>query len=108
MAGAPKGNKNAVGNKGGGPPTFQDRELAARVRSLALTQIEFALTGKLFADDTEFQKALLLKLASTVLPRINELTGEGGGPLTVQLIQYASANNPAPQVPAPGISVTPP
>lgn len=101
MAGAPKGNKNAVGNKGGGSPTFQDKELAARVRRLALAQIENVLSRP--DEDTEFYKAILLKLASTVLPRINELTGEGGGPLTVQLTQYAPASNPTPQVPASGL-----
>jgi hypothetical protein len=51
MAGT-KGNKNAVGNTGG--KSLQDRELAARVRSLALREIESALKNK--ADDVELYK----------------------------------------------------
>lgn len=65
---------------GKGGKSFQDRELAARVRSLALSQIEEVLQG----DDKEFKKAVLLKLASSILPRLNEHTGEDGEPLTIQ------------------------
>jgi hypothetical protein len=106
MAGAPKGNKNAKGNKGGYGVSVNDRELAASVRSLSLTKIKGVLDGKLFADDVEFQKALLLKLASAVLPRINEVTGENGGPLTVQVVNYGD-HSPAP-VPAAGIPASNP
>jgi hypothetical protein len=69
---APKNNKNAVGNSGG--KSLNDRKLAADVRSLALGQIKEVLEG----DDAEYKKALLLKLAPSLLPRLNEHTGGDG------------------------------
>ena len=62
---------------GQGGKTMQDRELAARVRTLTLEECEKALRkrkGKLY-------EAVLLKLAGSVLPRLNEHTGEGGEPI---------------------------
>lgn len=64
---------------GQGGKSFQDRELAARVRTLTLQECEKALLkkkGKLY-------EAVLLKLAASVLPRLNEHTGADGAPLTV-------------------------
>jgi hypothetical protein len=81
---APKGNQNAKGNVGG--KTKNDRELAARVRSLALTQIEAALKDD---TDIEFKKELLLKLATGILPRLTEVTGKDGGPVQVQGVEIA-------------------
>lgn len=69
---AAKGNKNAVGNSGG--KSLNDRQLAASVRSLALKEIKTVLEGK----DAEYKKAVILKLAPTLLPRLNEHTGEDG------------------------------
>jgi hypothetical protein len=83
MAGSPKGNKNAKGNRGGGATTFQDRELAARVRSLALSEIESVLTEK---KDKELYKAVLIKLAGSVLPRLNEVSGPDGGELKMGVL----------------------
>lgn len=70
---APKNNKNAVGNTGG--KSLNDRQLAASVRSLALGEIQTILmqTGL-----TEMKKAIILKLAPSLLPRLNEHTGEDG------------------------------
>lgn len=64
---------------GQGGKSFQDRELAARVRTLALSEIERVLSkkkGKLY-------EAVLIKLAGSVLPRLNEHTGEDGGPIQI-------------------------
>lgn len=83
MAGTP-GNKNAVGNSGG--KSLQDRELASRVRSMNLRQIEAVLQGKLFEKDIAFHKALLLKLAGSVLPRLNEHSGENGDAIEHRII----------------------
>lgn len=58
--------------------TFNDRELAARVRTLTLKEIEKTLKGQ----DSEFKKAVILKLSTNILPRLNEHSGEGGGPMT--------------------------
>lgn len=71
----------ATSRTGQGGKSFQDREQAARVRTLALAKIEKILKGK----KTRFQEAVILKLAGTVLPRLNEVTGEDGGPIKVDI-----------------------
>lgn len=79
---APIGSQNALGNSGG--KSLQDRKLAAQVRSLALDRIKDLLempTVKMKADDYELYKAVLIKLSGTVLPRLNEVTGEDGEPI---------------------------
>ena len=60
---------------GQGGKTMQDRELAARVRKLSLEGIEKVLKNpkhKLYGP-------ILVKLAGTVLPRLNEHSGPDGG-----------------------------
>jgi hypothetical protein len=74
---APQGNKNALGGSGG--KSLQDRKQAAEVRRLALAEIEKVLLG----DDCDYKKQLVLKLAGTVLPRLNEHTGEDGGSIQI-------------------------
>jgi len=64
---------------GKGGKSFQDRELAAKVRTLTLQEIQKALKGK----DKDFKKQLLLRLASSILPRLNEHSGADGQPLTL-------------------------
>ncbi len=62
-------------------PSYTDRVLATRVRTLALEEVEKALLkkkGKLY-------EAVLIKLAGTVLPRLNELSGVDGKDLIVQI-----------------------
>ncbi len=79
---APVGNQNGIGNSGG--KSLQDRKLAAQVRSLALGKIIDLLempTVKMSADDYDLYKAVLIKLAGTVLPKLNEVTGEDGEPI---------------------------
>lgn len=73
---------------GQGGKSMQDRELAARVRTLTLQECEKALLkkkGKLY-------EAVLLKLAGSVLPRLNEHTG-GNGENLPQPIFNVYANN---------------
>ena len=67
---------------GKGGKSFQDRELAARVRSLGLQEIEKALKRK---DSDKFKQAVILKLAGNVLPRLNEHTGADGKELPVPI-----------------------
>ena len=71
-----------------------DRKLGAEVRRLTLKEIQAVLLG----DDKEYKKALILKLASTVLPRINEHTGETGDdgepkPILVKFIDGSEQDN---------------
>ncbi len=82
---APIGSKNALGNKGGhGNPTVQDRELSKKVRRLTLKTIARILQRpvvKMNTDEYELYKAILIKLAGTVLPRLNEISGPDGKPI---------------------------
>ena len=71
---------------GKGGKSLQDRELAASVRNLALSKIKSLLEMpevKMKQDDYELYKAVLIKLAGTVLPRLNEHTGEDGEPIQI-------------------------
>lgn len=88
MAGYPglnKGKKNALGNRGGhGAPTVQDRKLSQEVRRLTLRELKRILSKP--KNDYDLYKAILIKLAGAVLPRLNEISGENGGPIQVQQI----------------------
>ena len=64
---------------GQGGKSMQDRELAARVRTLALQEIEKALKGK----NKRFKEAVILKLAGSILPRLNEHSGPDGKPIPI-------------------------
>ena len=57
---------------GQGGKSHQDREVAARVRSLALGEIEKILLGKgIYKEDTEFRKQVILRMSTSLLPRLN-------------------------------------
>jgi len=81
---APKGNKNALGNTGG--KSLNDRQLAAEVRSLALGEIKKILEqGGL----TQMKKEILLKIAPSLLPRLNEVSGNDGEPIAVSWLSQS-------------------
>jgi hypothetical protein len=63
--------------------SFNDRELAGEVRTLTLNEIKKALTGV----DEDFKKQVILKLAGSILPRLNELTGENGGAIKIEGVE---------------------
>lgn len=78
-----------------GAPLKGDRELAAEVRRLSLNKIKAILERPMVEmnqSDKELHDAILLKLASTVLPRINEVTGENGAPLQLSFDQSFNPN----------------
>lgn len=58
---------------------YSDRQLAGEVRDLALNEIKRALLG----DDVEFKKAVVLRLAGSLLPRLNEVSGPDGAPIPI-------------------------
>lgn len=82
--------------------TLNDKRLAAEVRTLTLRQIKKVLEG----DDNDFKKQLILKLAPTTLPRINEHTGEDGAPISVNIVKYG--DNPTISVRSENLSDTTP
>lgn len=73
-----------------------DRKLGAEVRKMALKRIRLILLDTY--DDKEFQKAVLLKLAPTLLPRLNEHDGGADKdgkpqPILFNLIKDVSSDN---------------
>jgi hypothetical protein len=67
-------------------PKYTDRIRAQELRSASLKIMIEAVRGEgVFGEDFEFRKQLLLRLASNVLPRLNENTGEDGGPMIIQV-----------------------
>ena len=73
---------------GQGGKSFQDRELAAKVRTKALNDIYAVLDGdESVAKWGDYKKQIVLKLAGTVLPRLNEHTGADGGPIPIQGVE---------------------
>lgn len=67
---------------GRGGKLMQDRELAAKVRTKALQDIYLVLSDdKETAMWSDLKKQLLVKMSSSILPKLNEVTGEGGAPL---------------------------
>lgn len=70
---------------GQGGKSLQDRVLAADVRKLGLEEMKRVLQGK----DEEYKKQLILRLAGTLLPRLNEHTGEDGGAIQISGVEIA-------------------
>ena len=72
---------------GKGGKSFQDRLLAAEVRSLTLEKIKTLFTMPrvdMNAHDAELHDQVLVKLAGSVLPRLNEVTGVDGEELVIR------------------------
>lgn len=70
-----------------GGKSLNDRKLAANVRTLALKEIE-----KILKSDNEVAKReMVMKLAPTLLPRLNEHTGEDGRELPTPIYAGQSA-----------------
>ena len=69
-----------VGNSKG--CSFNDRKLAGEVRSLGLKELKKIL-GPTYKDK-EYQKAILLRIAPSLLPRLNEHSGPEGEQLFPQ------------------------
>lgn len=61
--------------------TASDRELGAEVRRMSLKKVRKILSDDY--EDKDYQKAVLLKLVPTLLPRLNEHSGEGGEAISI-------------------------
>lgn len=60
-----------------------DRELGAEVRRMSLKKVRKILSDDF--EDKEYQKAVLIKLVPTLLPRLNEHSGENGEAIKVTI-----------------------
>ena len=74
--------RKLFGNGQGGK-SMQDRELAAKVRDLTLNECYRQLQKK----KGRLYEALLIRLAGTALPRLNEHMGKDGKELPVPIFQ---------------------
>ena len=81
-------------NRGG--KSLNDRKLAARVRTLALNEIAQILAQpkvQMRPEEYDLYKAVLIKLAGTVLPRLHEHTGEDGEKLHITISREIAEKN---------------
>ena len=70
-------------NKKGGK-CFYDRERAGELRTLLLEDcIKVVTNDPEVAEWDEFKKALILKMSTNLLPRLQEVSGTDGQPLQV-------------------------
>lgn len=70
-----------------------DRVLAGEVRRLALNKIKVILERpavEMSERDKELHDAILLSLSKSVLPRLQEVTGEDGEAVKITLVNYAN------------------
>ena len=77
-----KGNSKGV--------EFEVRQLAGQVRELGLGKLKEVLSASY--EDKEYQKQMLLKIGPALLPRLNEHTGEGGGPIQISEVKIKFVN----------------
>lgn len=84
-----------IGNKGG--QSLNDRRLAAEVRTLSLKKLRNILLSldepSTTKEDKDYAKRILEKLTPSLLPRLNEHTGEDGKELPTPILAYAVSNN---------------
>ncbi len=69
-----------MNHKGSGGKSFQDRTLSAKVRTLALDKIRIILerpTVEMSERDKELHDAILVRMSSTLLPRLNAGRDDG-------------------------------
>ena len=78
-----------VNGGGQGGKTWEDKKLAGEVRQFCLREIKRALEGKY---DEEFKKAVILRLAGSILPRLNEHSGPEGKPIPLLNVLFESNN----------------
>ena len=78
-----KGNSKGV--------QFNDRLLAGQVRSIGLGHLKRILSPKF--KDKDYQKEMLLKIAPSLLPRLNEHTGAGGEDLFKSIVYLPTKDN---------------
>lgn len=74
--------------------SFNDRELAAKVRTLALEKVFNILKD----EDHYLFEAVVTRLVPNLLPRLNVLSGdEDGGPLHVEISEVIAKKNASKQ-----------
>lgn len=73
---------------GQGGKTLNDRKLAASVRTKALQDLLLVLNDDVdVAEWSDYKKTILAKLSPSLLPRLNEHTGEDGDAIKIQGVE---------------------
>ena len=81
---------------GKGGKSFQDRELSASVRRQGLEELKLVLMDSPKTKKwSEYKRQMLLKLAPTLLPRLNEYAGADGGELPQPIFNVFAHNSNA-------------
>lgn len=68
---------------------FNDRELAGKVRTLALGEIEKILKYK---KNKRLYEAVIIRLSGSILPRLNEVSGPDGTPIPLLDVLHHNSN----------------
>ena len=64
----------------------QDRELASKVRSMVLEEIKYIFElKKPTSFELDLKKQLILKMSTSILPRLNEVSGPDGGEIPLPI-----------------------
>ncbi len=75
-------------------PTKYNKERGHELRAKTLDILIDIIDDK---DNTkwgkDYRKQIILKLSGTILPRLNEVSGENGTPLQIKVIPYGGENN---------------
>jgi len=74
----------ATVHTGQGGKSFQDRELASKVRTQALNDLYLILTNDKKTEKwSDLKRQVLLKMSTSILPRLNEHSGPDGKPIPI-------------------------
>jgi hypothetical protein len=77
---------------------FEDRVQSARTRAKGLNAIERVLDDKDISKWSDYKKQLLLRLAPSILPRINQFENDDGEPFEIVVkLRDAKGNGVAPK-----------
>ncbi len=94
------GKRAGAGAKGYGHISFIKSQVELHSKDWWTTIVKMFKSKKV--DEKKFALAEFNKIQVKMIPQ--EVTGEGGGPINLNLIQYG--NNPAVQLPAENVSTT--
>lgn len=83
---------------GQGGKSLNDRELAAKVRTKALNDIQAVLNGEDTSSWSDYRKLILGNLSKSILPRLNEHSGPDGGEIPIPIYSGKSVNEKRPKV----------
>ena len=82
---------------GRGGKTLNDRQLAADLRTMAMSECMRHLKAK----KGKMYEMVLSKLAGQILPRIQEISGDSGSQLQINVVRYTPPEIATPPTPTP-------